>query len=56
MLATKMCATRDKLDSYQHLVPGFDKYTECNCKYAFHQKRVIKAVNCYLVTIPYKGI
>ena len=59
MLARKVCATRNirnKLDRYRHFVPGFNKYTESNCKYAFRQKRVTQTVNCFLTTLPYEGI
>nr|CAH0099436.1 unnamed protein product [Daphnia galeata] len=56
MLARKVCATRNKLDRYRHLVPGFNKYTESNCKYAFRQKRVTQTVHCFLTTLPYEGI
>ncbi|XP_057375004.1 uncharacterized protein LOC130695960 [Daphnia carinata] len=55
ILARKVCAIRDKLDGYLHLVPGFSKYTESNCKYAFRQKLVTQTVSCYLVNLPYAG-
>lgn len=55
-LVRKPCASQHDPNRYQHLVPGFDNYTEGNCKYAVRQRLVNEMNKCYMVSLPYKGI
>lgn len=55
VVSRKLCAFRDGHNSFLHLVPGFKNYTLDNCIYAVRQKRVTESLNCYIITLPYKG-
>lgn len=56
IVSRKLCAHRNERNSFLHLVPGFKNYTLDNCVYAVRQKRVVDAINCHMVTLPFKGL
>ncbi|XP_057366903.1 uncharacterized protein LOC130687737 [Daphnia carinata] len=55
VVSRKLCATRDGQNTFLHLVPAFKNYTLDNCVYAARQKRITEIINCYIITLPYKG-
>jgi hypothetical protein len=56
VISRKVCAHRNDHERFRDLVPGFNNYTEENCNYAVRQKRMIEQSNCYMMTLPYKGL